>query len=553
MVAALVFLLPALAQQVAAPARDVPREKGSVAISGRVTERGSGRPLPRIVVALLKPNSSTRLETLTDEDGRYQFTDVEPGAYALSAGLDPHRSTYLPQRYGADAPGISPLDPPRSNLQLKAGKTRAGLDFVLRRALGIEGRVLDPWETGMATVSVIVKGVTDRIRPVAHVYTDDRGMYRAYGLAPGRYRVCAEIEQQSDPDAGETVRLTTTCYPAAVDGANAGEVVLTSDDATGVDVQVQQSRSHSFSVSGSVVDASGSGVTGAFVGAYPVDADGPSASERTRSGEFILSGLAPRRYLVRASYGETTPDDPRGNRAQVGYAFADLSAGDTGGLLVPLSKPVDVAGKLTFEGERAEIRRPGMVVQTSPLPQRLTYASSRPPFSPVDDDLSFKLSRVYRLPLIVGMTGLPEGWILKSVRYDGRDVTYVPTDFGARPDPARLEIILTKRVARALVRVLDEQGTPASSFDVVAVPTDPSRWALPFAFTAATRAEAALTKLGPMLPGEYFVVALSREDWLWLLSGRGRIDAIAAVGTRVTLAEGDTRTLELRIVSLPAQ
>src|SRR4029450_2419937 len=118
-----------------------------------------------------------------------------------------------------------------------------------------------------------------------------------------------------------------------------------------------------------------------------------------------LSGLAPRRYLVRASYGETTPDDPRGNRAQVGYAFADLSAGDTGGLLVPLSKPVDVAGKLTFEGERAEIRRPGMAGQPTPLPHRLPYARARPPFSPVDDDLSFKLSRVYRLPLIVGMTG----------------------------------------------------------------------------------------------------------------------------------------------------
>jgi hypothetical protein len=127
----LVLLLSALALQVAAPVRDVPREKGSAAISGRVTERGSGRPLPRIVVSLLKPNSSTPLETLTDEDGRYQLTGVEAGAYALSAGLDRHRSTYLPQRYGADAPGVSNMDPQRPNLELKSGEARAGLDVAL--------------------------------------------------------------------------------------------------------------------------------------------------------------------------------------------------------------------------------------------------------------------------------------------------------------------------------------------------------------------------------------------------------------------------------------
>jgi hypothetical protein len=452
------------------------------------------------------------------------------------------------QRYGSEAPGISVLDPPRPNLQLNPGETRAGLDFVLRRALGIEGRVLDPWETGMATVSVIVKRVTERIRPSAHVYTDDRGMYRAYGLAPGRYRVCAEIEQHSDDAAAEAPRLATTCYPAAVDGANAGEVVLTSDDATGVDVQVQLSRSSSFSLSGSVVDASGSPVAGAFVGAYPVDDDGPSASQRTRGGEFVLSGLAPRRYMVRASYGETTPDDPRGSRAQVGYAFADLSAGDTGGLLVPLSKPVDVAGKVTFEGERAGIRRPGMVVHTSPVQQRVMQFDARPPFSPVDDDLSFKLSRVYRLPLIVRMTGLPDGWVLKSVRYDGRDVTYVATDFGAKPDPARVEIIVTKRVAQALMRVLDEQGTPAPSSYIFAVPTDPSRWALPFAVVATPRADADVMKLGPILPGDYFIVAMPANTRPIQPGESRRFQRLAAVAERVTLGDLDERTIDLQLL-----
>jgi Carboxypeptidase regulatory-like domain len=92
MAAVLVLLLLAVAQQLGVPPRDGPRATGSAVISGRVSERGSDRPLPRIVVTLTKQNSSTPLETLTDEDGRYQFTDVEPGVYALSAGVDRHRS-----------------------------------------------------------------------------------------------------------------------------------------------------------------------------------------------------------------------------------------------------------------------------------------------------------------------------------------------------------------------------------------------------------------------------------------------------------------------------
>jgi protocatechuate 3,4-dioxygenase beta subunit len=551
--AVLVLLLLGVAQQVIAPERDVLPGTGGAVITGRVTDRGSGRSLPRIVVTLARPNSSTLLETFTDEEGRYRFTEIEPGAYELSAGVDRHRSTYLPQRYGSDAPDLAALAPSGPNLQLKPGETRAGLDFALWRALGIEGRVLDPLETGMANVSVIVKRVTERIRPSARAYSDDRGMYRAYGLAPGRYRVCAEIEQPSDV-AAETTRMGTTCYPAVVDETNAGEVVLTADDATGIDVRVQQFRTYSFSLSGTVVDASGSPVTGAFVGAYMVDADGPSVSGATQRGEFVLKGLAPRRYVVRASVGETTPSDRPANRdTQVGYAFADLSAGDTGGVLVPLSKRVDVAGKVTFEGVHAEIRRAGMVVQTSPVPSRVAYSDRRSPFSLVEDDLSFKLTRVYRLPLILRMMGLPDGWVLKSVLYDGRDVTNVPTDFGVRPESAQLEIILTNRAAQPLVRVLDEQGTPASSPYVVAVPTDPSRSALPFAIVTATRAEDDLMKLGPLLPGEYFVAALSRDDGLLLFSERVRLDTIATVGTRVMLTAGDTRTLDLRIVTLPRQ
>lgn len=269
----------------------------------------------------------------------------------------------------------------------------------------------------------------------------------------------------------------------------------------------------------------------------------------------MLNGLAPRRYMVRASLSEPNPGEgPPQRDLEVGYASVDLTAGDATGLVVPLSRPVDVSGRVTFDGGRPpSTRRLGMVVQTGPVVERLSFLSSegRPPFSSVSDDLSFELKRLYRLPMIIRITGLPNGWALKSVLYDGRDVTYVPTDFGSGPSTGRLELIVTNRVAQPTVRVLDEEGRPITSCYVIALPADRARWRVALGSVAATPAPGGVLKLGPMLPGEYVVAAIPREDGVILFNDRTRVDALAAIGRRVTLAEGDSRTFDVRLVSLP--
>ena len=53
-----------------------------------------------------------------------------------------------------------PLDPitspPRSGVVLTTGERRADVNIALTRALAIEGRVLDPWDTPMADVRVML-------------------------------------------------------------------------------------------------------------------------------------------------------------------------------------------------------------------------------------------------------------------------------------------------------------------------------------------------------------------------------------------------------------
>jgi protocatechuate 3,4-dioxygenase beta subunit len=555
MPAALVVLLLAIAQQPAAP-RDVTSPSNHAAITGRVTERGSGRPLPRIVVTLTRTGRTTPLHSITDDEGRYEFTGIEPGEYALSAGPDRHRSTYLHQRYGSDTPGLTELEPTRPNLTVTAGERRSGVDIALWRALAIEGRVIDPSEHGMANVTVVVMRAAERGRRVTSAMTDDRGMYRAYGLAPGRYRVCAQATERSDA-VTDGVRLGSTCYPAAVDQAAAAEIALTAQDAVGIDIRVQQFRT--YSIAGSVVGANGSPVHGARVGAYPigVNTDGSPASGTTRNGEFALKGLAAGRYMVRAALTEPNPGDGYPERdVEVGYASVDLIAGDVGGVTVSLSKPVDVSGRVTFEGARPPSSRAvRMVVHAGPGGERVAYFTfeGRPPFSAVADDLSFELKRLYRFPTIVRITGLPDGWALKSVLYNGRDITYVPTEFGSGPTPGRLELILTNRVAQPTLRVVDHEGKTITSCHLIMMPADPATWRTGGGLVPVTREPDGLMKLASMLPGEYIVAAVPLHEGPSLLEDPARIDSIAPIGTRETLTAGDRRTFDVRLVNLPAK
>ena len=249
----------------------------------------------------------------------------------------------------------------------------------------------------------------------------------------------------------------------------------------------------------------------------------------------MLNGLAPGRYIVRASISEPNPGDgPPRRELEVGYASVDLGAGDAAGLMVSLAQPVDVSGRVTLDGVRPpSTRRLGMVVHTVPFVERRSFLSSagQPPFSPVGDDLSFELKRLYRLPMIVRLTGLPDGWVLKSVAYDGRDITYVPTDFGSGSSPGRLELVVTNRIAQPMVRVFDEEGRTITSCHVIAVPADPARWRVALGTVTASPAPGGVMKLGPMLPGEYIVAAIPRDEGVILFNDRTRVDSLVAIGS----------------------
>jgi hypothetical protein len=515
-------------------------------ISGRVTEAGSGRPLPRILVTLVGADGSELAETLTDDDGRYRFTGVSTGRYAVSAGPGEHRSDHLRQWFGEKGSAPRWGRPPRYPLDMADGGDRADVDIAMLIALGIEGRILSPWEEGMANVPVVAMRADGSRATDNPVYSDDLGNYRLYGLPPGRYRVCATPTDRVEDDERSVAPFVKMCYPSAPTEGGAADVTLTSSDVAGVDVRVQ--RTGGRTVTGTVVDAAGMPANEAMVSAVSVEEFNRMGSATVRDGAFSIAGLLPGAYTLHAIIGGQWPGDtnPASREREMVSVDVDLSAVDATGVPLALSKGVKVRGRVLFDGgplSSSQVSR--LLVRASPLFSLFFDLAS----APVRDDLTFEFPALFPLPVIASLQGLPDGWAVKNVRVNGRDVTYAPANLAAGGH--QIEVTVTNRLVRPVIRVKDAEGQAVTDARVLALPVAAKPWEIPFGAIDGRPSVDGDVTLDPLPAGDYFLVALSRDELNLVFFDRSRMASLAQIGTMVTLKEGESPRIDLRLSRLP--
>ena len=152
-------------------------------MQGIALEHASGRPLARTVVRLEpvpKPGSALKpLSVRAALTGHFIFPAVEPGIYILTAA----HPGYFPVSYGQRLP-IGHGAP----IEVTADSSLFA-ELRLRHKGAITGRILD--ENGVGTVGVDVVAYRARLplRSVANGASDDRGVFRIFGLEPGKYWV----------------------------------------------------------------------------------------------------------------------------------------------------------------------------------------------------------------------------------------------------------------------------------------------------------------------------------------------------------------------------
>ena len=294
---------------------------------------------------------------------------------------------------------------------------------------------------------------------------------------------------------------------------------------------------------------------------------GGGASRVAKDGTFTIANVAPGDYVLQIRTGGG------GTMTMVGgggmFIAQSISEGDTETQREPefASVPVSIAGQdvtglaiVTGKGGRVAGK---VVFEDGPAPPRETWRNLRvmprtadtemfagigQRTDPVADDGSFEAKGVSG-SVIFRPVGLPTGWMLKRVEYNGRDITDTPIEFKGQEEATGVEVVLTVQTTAVTGGVSDDRGQAVKDYTVVVFAEDSAKWGPLTRFVASARPDQdGRFQVKSLPPGDYLAVALDyvqQGEW----ADPAFLERIKSEGTAFSLAWGQTRTLELTITA----
>src|SRR3954451_1851102 len=531
------FLLLAVLQ-ITPPGTQQPAQSSE--IGGRITDKDTGQPLPRVRGLLHRSNGRERWSALSDETGRYRFSGLPAGDYSGLVDTGPSRPTHS---MGFISGGMS------GPLVLKEGETRE-INVALTRTYAIDVRVVDEWGDPLSDVRVTAqpKESGSPASSLGNHSTDDHGRQGGFGLQPGRYIVCAESSIAGVSLGARGDALVRTCHPSAIDQADAQVVRVDGSEIGAVEIRMRRGRL--FTIAGRMLDASGAPAIDARLMLSQHSAGGSTGMLHAidAEGRFSIADVHPGDYAIEAWIGG--PDQPE-QRRPLERAFLPIrvDATDVSDVSVTLQKTVTLVGRVTLEDPTETfVRTPGHapMAVVSRLADDVGPGSGSLLHVVVDDDRSFTMSGVFG-PRTLDLVNLPRGWYLRSIRYAGREIIDEPTTFKDSGGEPTLEVMLSNRGATVIGRATDVAGHAVGRAVILMFPASSTQslWRLP----SETRASpAGQFRAGPFRPGEYFIVALPASARPVQPGDSARLARLAAAAERVTLGELEERDVELRVV-----
>jgi hypothetical protein len=327
------------------------QKEAPATVSGRVTNGERGAAGVTVVLIFNEPALRFRMaaRARTDADGRFLLTNVAPGRYQIM----PVAPAYV-------VAGLGTSYPPGRPLTLVAGEEVKDIDFQMEPGGVITGRVTDADGNPVIAEPVVMMPVEEnpgapRFNLDQRRMTDDRGVYRIFGLPPGRYRVwVGRADDSGAVTYGQRKLFRRTFYPDATEQAQARIVEVKSGiESTDIDIKVG-SAVKTYKVSGRFVTAdTNQPVANIPVGYGTLDARGRRTSgysygtTTNARGEFQTDGLAPGRYAV---YATSTFGPQQATEFYSEPVFFEVTDADVSGLLVKLKRGATVSGVVTIEG-----------------------------------------------------------------------------------------------------------------------------------------------------------------------------------------------------------
>ena len=440
----------------------------------------------------------------TDDQGKFQITDLEPGSYRLFAA----RNGYTRMEYGQKL-----MNRPGTMLNITAGQIMKDVAFKLTPAGTITGRIVDDLGEPLPGLTVqILRSTYDQngrrtLQPASNAKTNDLGEYRVYYVPPGRYfvsalaaapgldAILAAAAQGGVSNSSEVVApgYVQTYYPNTTDYTRAVPIeVLPGAEVSAIHfTMVRQQR---FRVKGHVIDLS----TGkppqvaqlslsprnSAVAQNPMDSILGAAAAggnnyNSADGTFELRDVAPGSYWLQTlAQAPTPPGAGQTSASATAAALAsittaiqpvEVSGADIENLAVTVGGGITISGRIQVEGTPPPaFGFDRIALALNPTNGVVTLGSLLQLARPASDG-AFALEKVAAGEYRFAIQGLPPTMYIKSARFEQTDVMdagFTVTD----RSPGVLQVVVSANVGRIEGNVIDKDSKPARGIPTVLIP-----------------------------------------------------------------------------------
>jgi hypothetical protein len=560
-----------LPQSANAQTRDVRSTAGTAVITGIVvTDDADAKPVRKARVTCGTRDLPGHT-TITDDAGRFVFAGLPAGRYTIAAA----KPTWVTTAYGARRPMRAGTPVPLADGQK--------LDIVIRLAHGavITGVLLD--HNNQPAAGALVRAMRyqmnageRRLVSAGDARTDDRGVYRIFGLAAGDYFVSAsapgvgamsagDLRLTSDANAapGRSVTFAAVYFPGGTNVSQAGVVSLRpGEERDGVDFALQLVPTAR--IDGSVTLPEGGVPAATEIHLIAIGATAmpgmPFESYRTgrpgADGTFSFVGIPPGQYtlLARGSRPITNPD---GSAAppQLVWASTQIAVDGEpiGGLALSLEPALTIAGRVQFR--ESETKPPDLKtirIAAQPVDTQTNVSIAPVPVT-VGADGRFSISGVipgrYRLTASFPGVGRPGAWSVESITANAQDAL-----------DAGLTVLPNQHVLDALVTFTDRlaqisgtvrtTGGSAADYTAVLFPADERLWIPQSRRIQSTRAGADGAYSFRGVPAGTYRLAVTDdvENGEWF--DPAFLQRLAASALNVSIAASEQKTQDLTVAAI---
>jgi Carboxypeptidase regulatory-like domain len=331
--------VPRDGQSTSSDNKPAPSSRRSGVITGRVIV-DDGQPVAEAQIHAVPIGAKMNefQQTICDDEGVFKLTGLRSGAYIIQATL----------------PGYVPL---RSLAELQLHRPGDNVSINLVKGGVITGRVTDAFGESVAGVRVLPQLLRDvegrRTSPQSAIpgsgmwgrLTDDRGIYRIFGLDPGIYIVSVTGSAAPLFSPGARRREAPTYYPSGGRETAVELTVRSGEEVAGIDIRQRSERGRSISgtLSGELeTDA----VFNAIVVGLTNTTDGniEAIAPVIGSKKFALYGVSDGEYEITAHRFNESNERSASTPRRLTVKGADIS-----GIELKLLRLGSITGRVTIE------------------------------------------------------------------------------------------------------------------------------------------------------------------------------------------------------------